>query len=133
MHQLSKLEPTSNCPDPDCQVPIGVPHLPECEIATCLTTGEQRLLHQGDALAEMLNHDCGQDTWTGQLYGIAECQQYGWFVRRATETDPADATWVPCFPDHPGAVPDLDRLARQCVWDPAQRRWNRRTEVPGRG
>lgn len=143
MRKLPTLEPTSNCPDTNCNAPIGEEHAPDCEVATCLETGEQRILHQEDmpeaptgidpTVVQLLTHDCGADTWTGQRYGIDECVQYGWFVRRATANDPSEDGWVPCFPDHPEAVPDLDRLTRHATWDPTQRRWNRRTEVPGRG
>lgn len=129
MFKLPTKLAASNCPARDCRVPIGAIHLPECEVATCLHTGQQRILHQ----EELVDHDCGQDTWTGLIYGVAECHEYGWFVRRATSTDPADATWVPCTIDTPGAVADLDRLVRHCTWNPERRRWDRREEVPGRG
>ncbi|MER5608318.1 hypothetical protein AB0F93_03680 [Micromonospora tulbaghiae] len=133
MPQLPALAPTSNCPSLACRAPVGQPHTEECETAVCLPTGEQRILHRGDRLADLLDHDCGQDTWTGQHYGIAECQEYGWYVRRATSSDPDGAAWVPCEPNHPNAVPDLDRLARHGVWHPADRRWYRRAEGAARG
>lgn len=143
MRKLPTLEPTSNCPDPNCNAPIGQEHAPDCEVATCLETGEQRILHQQDMpetptgadaeFASLLTHNCGADTWTGVRYGVVECHEYGLFVRRPTADDPGGSTWVPCKEGHPGAVPDLGRLAEHATWSPNQRRWVRREAVPGRG
>jgi hypothetical protein len=47
---------------PDCEVPIGMAHVGECDVARSLVTGLQRLMCD-------LNHDCGSDNWSGAMAG----------------------------------------------------------------
>jgi hypothetical protein len=103
---------TDNCPD--CAVTPGQPHVAGCDIARCLTDGGQRLSCDGRG------HDCGQDVWTGEWPGDAECRGFGWWVQdRCAE----GLGWVPCSPDAPGATEDLNRLSRDARWSPEQARW----------
>lgn len=111
------------CPDADCETPIGLPHLRDCHIATCLPTGVQRLLHTIEPPAG--DHHCGDQVWAGHHGGAIEAFVEGWFVRPAVPGDPGDG-WIPCNPGEPGAVPDLDRVARSGTWNPDKRRW----EIP---
>jgi hypothetical protein len=98
---------------PDCGVVPGSQHEDGCDVARCLSTGGQRLsCHQ--------SHDCGEDVWTGDWPGDAECREFGWWVQdRCTE----GLGWVPCAPDAPGATEDLNRLALDARWSAEQERW----------
>lgn len=108
-----------NCPD--CGVEIGQPHEDGCDVARCLSTGQQRLMcpapHSGF-------HDCGQEIWTGLWPGTAECRDLGWFCYWR---DPAPGEqygeFVRCSADHPDAIDDLNRLHRDAHWNPNTGRW----------
>lgn len=105
---------------PDCGAVIDEPHDDACDVARCLATGMQRLLCSGD-------EHCGQDIWSGLWPGEAECAEYGWWAY--FEGGPAGETgtgWVRCGPDHPDAVPDLNRLILDCRWDQVRGRWVRK-------
>lgn len=137
MPDLPQLATTIHCPDEQCAVPIGTEHLAECEVAICLDTGQQRILHQADMLEppilNLATHTCGEDVWTGQHHGVAECREYDWYVRKAEDADAPLTGWIPCPATDPRAVPDLDRLARHATWSPADTMWRRQQEVTGRG
>ncbi|MFT7837742.1 hypothetical protein Q5530_16530 [Saccharothrix sp. BKS2] len=82
---------------PDCAVAVDEAHVHGgCDIACCLVTGRQRLMCD-------LDHDCGQDIWTGWRPGHLDCERLGWMIG-------------------PG-FPDLHRLYTQAIWDPAHRHW----------
>jgi hypothetical protein len=88
-----------NCPD--CGVEVGQAHIDDdldggCDIARCQMTGLQRLMCD-------LEHDCGQDRWTGWWPGLPECERLGWMLA-------------------PG-LPDLNRLYAQATWDPGSGTW----------
>jgi hypothetical protein len=103
----------TNCPD--CAVTPGQPHEDGCDVARCLVDGGQRL-QCGRAAA----HNCGQDVWTGEWPGDAECREFGWWVQdRCSE----GLGWVPCAPNAPGATEDLNRLHRDARWSPERARW----------
>jgi hypothetical protein len=100
-----------NCPD--CAAAPGESHEDGCDVARCMATGRQRLSCAG-------GHDCGQDVWTGDWPGDAECREFGWWVQdRCAE----GMGWLPCAPDAPGATEDLNRLATHAHWSPERRRW----------
>jgi hypothetical protein len=127
MPVLPRLPAAARCPDQDCQVPIGVEHLPGCETAICVSTGHQRIrpldgprrpfTDLGGDLVDA--HVCGDDEWTGVLAGAAEAAAAGLFVYRANGTGP----WIPCPPGTLGAVPDLTRVMQSGTWDPIRQRW----------
>ncbi|GGS59751.1 hypothetical protein GCM10010171_63410 [Actinokineospora fastidiosa] len=97
---LSSLtDPLERCPD--CDVQVGEAHEYDeydggCDVARCLVTGHQRLMCD-------LDHDCGQDLWTGRWPGHADCERLGWMIG----------------PD----LPDLHRLYTEAMWDPSTRLW----------
>lgn len=102
----------SRCPD--CAVEPGTEHTDGCDVARCLETGLQRL----SCLQRW--HDCGNEVWSGTWPGEAECREYGLFAYLVPNGNPS---WRPCGPDHPEAVPDLNRLIVEGWWDREARRW----------
>lgn len=120
------LEQVPACPD--CAAGIGEAHDDGCDVAVCLTTGEQRIQCDGyegrlveadDGHLTYINqgveHDCGQQTWTGYWPGKLECVEFGWWCQDRTSEG---LGFVHCAPDAPGARPDLNRLGLDTVWDP---------------
>lgn len=83
---------------PDCAVAIGTAHEDGCDVARCWETGGQRL-----ACGLFHDHDCGQDVWSGRWPGDEDCERLGWFDEQGRH--------------------DLNRLAREAVWDRTTRRW----------
>lgn len=86
---------------PDCDVAVGEAHIHDeddggCDIARCLMTGLQRLTCD-------LDHDCGQDLWTGWWPGQLDCERLGWMIG-------------------PG-FPDLRRLYTHATWDAETCAW----------
>lgn len=100
---------------PDCYVPAGIVHVDGCDVARCLLTGQQRLLH----VLGGVDHDCGRQVWIGEWPGVAECREFGWWSRWDEGSG-----WVSCASDAPGATEDLNRLHRgEAVWDQETQRW----------
>ena len=98
---------------PDCAAVPGTAHDVDCDVARCLATGRQRLGCEQ-------THDCGQDIWSGEWPGDAECREFGWWVQdRCAE----GLGFVPCAPDAPGAMADLNRLGRDAMWSTDRVRW----------
>ena len=127
----------------DCGASVGEPHGHGCDVARCMWTGQQRIQCGGslaaaccavlrtagreDLAADLAyhlglddpNHDCGKDIWTGRWPGEAEAEEFGWFVRWGPP-------WIECGPDHPDALPNLNRLAVDATWDREAKRWRRK-------
>jgi hypothetical protein len=103
-----------NCPD--CAAAVGAFHDENCDVARCARTGHQRLSCR---MSGCTNQDC-RTVWSGWWPGDAECLVYGWYARHAPGIG-----WVSCATDTPGAVPDLNRLMRECHWDAAAQQWVR--------
>lgn len=118
---------------PDCGAGIGGEHRDICDVARCLVTGMQRLMCDGWHVTESPDDpgfsnsvSCGQDAWTGLWPGEAECAEYGWHAFfRAPRPGEQYGAWERCGPDHPDAVPDLNRLVIECRWDRESGRWVR--------
>lgn len=141
------MDPDVNSGDgcPDCSVAVGEPHRDGCDVARCLDTGQQRLScddGMDDDFEPIDNgdHDCGQDVWTGDYPGRADCERLGIMVRYLDEatgepvTD-AIAQMGPnvrveqCGTGDPGAEPDLNRLMNPggpAYWDRESKRWEAR-------
>jgi hypothetical protein len=111
--------PAAKCPG--CGAEVGQLHNLYCAEEQCPYTGRPVLMcfctHRGPETIPQ------QDRlpWNGERGGTRECQEFGWFVRRTL------VGRIPCRPDQPGAVEDLDRLYRDAVWDRARRRFVRKT------
>ncbi len=129
MPELPQLALTSTCPDTDCRAHIGQRHSRECTTATCLHNGQQRALH----LDEQHEHDCGRQVWTGLPAGTVEAAAHGLWVRPAGADDAPATGWIPCEPQTPGAVPDLDRVMRSGQWNRARQRFDLPAEMGGSG
>ncbi len=128
---LNLPPPEPNCPDPDCRAPLGAKHLVECDTAICVTTGQQRILHD-EHLPLPDDHICGQDVWTGHRHGVREAYEHNLFVRAATADDHPLTGWIPCGPG-PDAVADLHRVASTGRWNPDRQRWDIPAGTPGHG
>jgi hypothetical protein len=106
---------------PDCAAESGQAHVEGCDLARCLRSGRQRLqcAAQGSAF-----HDCGQDEWTGEWPGAADCREMGlWCYWEDPAPGEQYGRFVLCAADHPQARPDLNRLHTECHWDAQQARW----------
>lgn len=106
----------------DCGVAIGEPHAAYCDVARCLWTGRQRI--QCTGVGAEGRHDCGRQVWTGLWPGAAECREYGLYARLV----PGQG-WIPCSPDHPDAMEDLNTLFTKARWDRNSARWVLREEA----
>jgi hypothetical protein len=101
----------------DCGAKPGEFHDDGCDVARCLVTGFQRLQCT-------LRHDCGEQTWSGEWPGVAECEEFDWWAYES----PATQKWmrengIPGW-DKPHC--NLNRLAPECEWDHLARRYRRR-------
>ena len=96
---------------PDCGAGIGEMHESGCCVERCSVCGGQRRSCIGrettpDPPGLCEDHDPESVVWTGEHPGVAECRSRGlWCVR-----NPDGPGYVPCGPEAPGAVPDLNRL-----------------------
>lgn len=114
---------------PDCGARTGQPHTSGCDVARCLWDGGQRLqceFHDRDDLH--VDHDCGQDLWSGRWPGEEDAERLGWWVAWDGPTpergwDYRGRGWVRVSADHPEARPDLNRLRVDAKWDRDTRRW----------
>lgn len=107
------IETVDRCPD--CGVAPGEFHREGCDVEQCAQCGRQRL-------------SCGCERsgtarlpWTGEWPGAVACRIFGWYAR----LDPKIG-WIPCAPEDPEAVEDLNRLYAEAVWDPKTARFVRR-------
>lgn len=126
-----------DCPGPrncrDCDTAPGGKHLDGCDKERCTVCMGQRLQcppddclmnddgscdHCGESnLTECATnsgackaHDKSKARWNGFYPGVLEAIKLGFFCYE----DPSRSTgeyWVRCGPDHPKAIPDMNRLA----------------------
>lgn len=107
----------------DCGVLPGMQHDQGCDVARCISTGEQWIQcpgeeheYHGRVYGE---HEglCLPEIWTGTWPGEAEAIEFGWYSY-------FDHGWVRSGADHPGASPDLNRLHMgECEWSAEHCRW----------
>ena len=101
---------------PDCGTMRGAFHVEGCDLETCPHCGRQAFVCEGfDA------DDPRRIPWSGEYPGVAECREFGWYARPAT-----DHRYIPCAPTDPGATEDLNRLLKTCSWDLETQRWRQR-------
>jgi hypothetical protein len=58
--------------------------------------------------------------WTGEWPGLAECREFGWYLKEVTDKEIYE-----CDKDAIGAEEDLNRLTRDGVWLKEQGRYVR--------
>lgn len=127
----------------DCAVSPGEPHLDGCDVARCLVTGGQRLQCYPEAAYDpsdpewdeiAFDHygDCGQDIWTGEWPGDADCRRLGFWCRWEVDGKLAEfgpptwggvGRWARCEADDDGATPDLNRLVVEAFWNRSTCQW----------
>lgn len=135
-----------NCPD--CDVAPGEHHMNGCDVERCPRCGHQLIsceciyavngmdvatleekhpdIFVSGPTPEMekkWNDEWGlrRMPWTGIWPGVVECEEYGfWSVLSKTKG------WVSVSKETPGAGPDLNRLYKECVWDPEKQRMVKR-------
>jgi hypothetical protein len=101
---------------PCCGVLPGEWHLRGCEVEQCPYCGGQAL--RCDSPDDPIPLD-DRLRWTGQWPGEAEAIQFGWFCKRGR------SGWKPCRKYDPEAVPDLNRVRREAVWDRDEKRYTK--------
>ncbi|MEU1307898.1 YgjP-like metallopeptidase domain-containing protein [Streptomyces cinnamoneus] len=102
------LAPTAQ-PCRACSAAINTLHAENCSSALCARTGRQR-------------SDCGHPdatcntVWSGQHPHLAACIEYGFFCRATSDG------YEPCDAHDPRALPDYNRVYRECRWSAAEQR-----------
>ncbi len=111
---------SDNCPT--CSAKPGELHRPGCNVEQCPMCGRQ-LLGCEHFLVDVKKAppDAERMPWAGQMPGAWQCREFGWYAK----LNPQGQGYVPCQPDDPGAEPDLNRLAKEALWDPKQKRFAR--------
>lgn len=68
-----------------------------------------------------------RERWSGEWPGLAECREFGWYVKWVETDHPWGGTcWQRCGPEDPDARGDLNRLAVEARWDADKGRFVRR-------
>jgi len=88
---------------PGCGVEVGSEHEPACSVEECTCCYGQRFM------CDCAGHDRKAAAWSGELPGVQECRERGWWCCLA----PDGVGTRPATDDTPGATPDLTRRA---VW-----------------
>lgn len=83
-------------------------HCPECGGQVISCGGHKKLVHP-------------RLPWNGKWWGVAECQEFGWYSIPSSKPD--GPRWVSCPPGTPDATEDLNRLITEAKWDPEQKRF----------
>ena len=106
-----KTPPPKHCPD--CGAKPGELHAEGCDIERCPECGFQRI-----------SCECAEEShpripWTGEWYGVAECQELGFYCRY----DDVTGCWIECAATDMHAAPDFTRLYAECYWNATQQKW----------
>jgi hypothetical protein len=113
----------TDLPCHDCGVLPGQFHIPGCGVETCACCGGQAISCVGglDGAGTLW---LSPIPWSGRDVGVAECHECGfWCYFDPDRISLPSGARVPCEPDHPFAIEDLDRLRRECRWDHDLRKW----------
>jgi len=100
----------------DCGMPVGYPHEEGCDVATCLTTGHQKL--SCGVLRDTHPGDCGEDVWTGYWPGTIQAAAAGLWASLIP-----GRSWQPSNWSDLDAIPDLNGLTTMGTWDRQAHRW----------
>ncbi len=109
---------------PDCEAPVGELHVRGCDVEQCPYCGGQLLSCCCPGIDTEYVPDDDRLPWTGEWPGTRECEEFGWYAKRAA------VGWVSCAADEPGAGPDLNRLHIEAGWDRENKRFVKKTEEP---
>jgi hypothetical protein len=109
---------------PDCGTGLGEFHAEGCDVEPCPYCGGQLLSCCCEGIGSDSVPADDRMPWDGFWPGSRACVQFGWFARMVREGD--RKSWVPCGPDEPGAIPDLNRLHTEARWSRRKKRWVRR-------
>src|SRR5262245_9119696 len=107
---------------PKCGVRPGQLHHRGCGVEVCPNCGGQKLSCCCEGKPPARDPRNRRLLWTGEWPGEAECREFGWYAKPG----PNNQGWVPCQPDEAGAMPDLNRLHIEAVWDRNAQRWVRK-------
>jgi hypothetical protein len=101
-----------NCPD--CGVSVGERHWAGCSWEQCPYCGHH--LQSCGCLPPLDD----RLPWSGGDFWLDACLELGFFKMEVP------GGWVPCRADDPDSFPDVGRLLRRCVWNRAERKFQRR-------
>lgn len=106
-------EPMPLCPH--CEVEIGQPHAPGCDLEHCPTCG----LQVGSCDHQWPEAD--RLKWTGFMHGEQDAVRFGYWAKFVPGSG-----WVACGKDEPGAMPDLNTLLAKTSWSACERAYRPR-------
>jgi hypothetical protein len=136
----------------DCGVEPGTLHKPGCDVERCPKCGGQAIscsciyevcgmdidtletehpdIYENGPTEEMYEKwdaEWGARSipWTGVWLGVPECREYGFWCVFGPDMNPPRRGWISVPAGTPGATEDLNRLARETVWDPDTQRYVR--------
>lgn len=98
----------------DCGVAPGGTHHPGCDVERCSVCSAQAISgceHTYDAQPGAELHDASKARWTGVWPGILEAIRLGLFCWENPGRKNGLPWWVPCGPNHPKAIVDLNAYA----------------------
>ena len=119
------LDPKVTLTDcPDCGAKPGEIHILGCTAERCCYCGGQLLMCLiCDGCPELDDEELWAPPlddrleWTGTWPGEEECREFGWYAKACP------GGWVPCDPEDPKAIPDLNRLYSDARYDRNKRRF----------
>ena len=95
---------------PDCGTEVGQPHKGGCDVERCPECGMQRFT------CECIT-DLPDLPWTGEWPGRADATEHGFWCRWTSNG------WGECNASDQGALPNLNRLLKECKWNKETRKW----------
>jgi hypothetical protein len=113
---------TATCQE--CDAKPGELHQLGCDVECCSRCGHQLLLCEHSLGSEKPPPDNERMPWSGEWPGVAECREFGWYAK----INRAGPGWVTCAPDDEEAIPDLNRLRSDAVWDRQRKRFVRKRD-----
>jgi hypothetical protein len=99
-----------------CKAAPGELHEMGCQVELCPYCGHQLISCCCGEGSDVIP-DADRMPWTGEWPGFAECREFGWYCL------PCAYAFVRCGPDAPEAMPNLNRLHTEAVWDKKAKRF----------
>jgi len=134
----------------DCGAKPGEHHQPGCDVERCARCGGQSIGCHCIYEVNGINYSTLEEThpevymqgptpemeakwdaewgsrrmpWTGEWPGEAECREFGFWSVFGPDLSPPQVGWISVSAETPGATEDLNRLNRECDWDPERQTW----------